>query len=767
MPTDVHTAARPQNHARLWAAFALYLLISLAATWPLARHASTLIAGDPGDPILNTSVLVWNATTLPYSSQYWNAPHFYPTSGTTTFTENLLGMYPVSSPVYWLTRNPVLTYNVTLFLCWPLSAFGTFLLVRTLSRRDDAAFVAGLAFAFSPMWAVAVYHLQTVATFGVAFLLAGLHGYLRDRRWSWLVLFAAAWLQQGLANGYYILYDGLLFGVWLLYFCSPAASRRAVVPILVACALGSLPLVPLLLKYRAVHDAMGMHRSINEILFFSAHPQSWTEVSDIVWSWSRVFAYGKDNLFPGATAVLLTLSGIGAWLFAGRRDDRVSRSSAYVRALLLMVLALGAAALAAILWFGPIDTTVGPFPLKIRGLDRALVAISLSTAVLVWRSPRARGALAHRSPFVFYAAGILLFGVLACGPVLKTGDAILLDPAPYGWLMMLPGFNELRVPTQIKMIHLLCLAVASGLAFTRLFLPGRTTTVAAVLVCSVGLLADGWITGMPMAVAQAEWPVAEPADRTEPILELPLGPDFDAGATLRASRHHRRVMNGVSGYDPPYYEALKAGLRSHDLPLMAAIATFGPLDVVVDASADPDGGYGRYAEDAAGASAVLTDGVRKVFRLPGHEPPARLGRTLPIATVRASHGGSDWGAMHDGRDETSWIDYPQTGDAWVVVDLGAERPVAGVTNSIANYPLDYPRKLAIDVSVDENSWQTVFEGPTYAQTFLAFARNPRSGALEFGFAPRQARYIRLRQLEASTTTEWRVAELIIHAPLAP
>ena len=394
----------------------------------------------------------------------------------------------------------------------------------------------------------------------------------------------------------HILYDGLLFGVWLLYFCSPSRARRAAVPILVACALGSLPLVPLLLKYRAVHDAMGMHRSINEILYFSATPRSWSEVSDIVWSWGRVFGYGKDNLFPGITAVLMTLAGMAAWIFAKRRDDPRSGGAPrdYVRSALLVMLAAGTVAMIALLWYGPIDTTIGPFPLKIRGVDRALVAIAVSTMLLVWRSTRARQALGERSAFVFYGFCILLFGLLACGPVLKAGDATLLDPAPYGWLMKLPGFNELRVPTQIKMIHLLSLAVASALAFARLFPARGTLTRGAAIVCSVGLLADGWMTGMPMAAPQAkwpvaEWPVAEPPGRFEPILELPLGPDFDAGATLRASRHHRRVMNGVSGYDPPYYEALKAGLAAHGQRLLTAIASLGAIDLVVDGNADREG----------------------------------------------------------------------------------------------------------------------------------------------------------------------------------
>src|SRR5262245_18747682 len=113
-------------------------------------------------------------------------------------------MYTVASPVYWLTRHPLLAYNLSLFLSWPLSAFGASLLVRRLTRREAAALLAGLAFGFGPIRAPAFGHMQTLATFGLLFALAGLHGFLEGGRRRWLVLFGASWLQLGLANGYYI-----------------------------------------------------------------------------------------------------------------------------------------------------------------------------------------------------------------------------------------------------------------------------------------------------------------------------------------------------------------------------------------------------------------------------------------------------------------------------------------------------------------------------------------------------------------------------------
>jgi hypothetical protein len=122
--------------------------------------------------------------------------------------------------------------------------------------------------------------------------------------------------------------------------------------------------------------------------------------------------------------------------------------------------------------------------------------------------------------------------------------------------------------------------------------------------------------------------------------------------------------------------------------------------------------------------------------------------------------------MYDGKDSTGWTDIPQKPDQWITVDLGEVREVGGVTHVIGDFYLDYPRRLAIDGSTDGQSWELAWEGPSYAQTFLAFVRDPRNAALEFGFRPRPARFVRLRQLESSTTA-WRVSELRVHAPGTP
>ncbi len=126
----------------------------------------------------------------------------------------------MASPIYWLTHNPLTAYNLTLFLTWPLSAFAVYLLVVFLTRREDAAVLAGLAWAFTPYRLSELGHLQSLSAYWLPLMLLGLHGFLARRRLPWLVLFGAAWLCQSLANGYYMLFGAVLIGMWLAYFCS-------------------------------------------------------------------------------------------------------------------------------------------------------------------------------------------------------------------------------------------------------------------------------------------------------------------------------------------------------------------------------------------------------------------------------------------------------------------------------------------------------------------------------------------------------------------
>jgi len=739
----------------------VFLGTSFLYLWGLFRHLGTELAVDAGDPTLNAAVLWWNATTVPFTSQWWNQPWFHAATGVTAFTENLMGLWPIASPIYWLTRNPVTTYNLTFFLSWPLCAIAAYWLVRRLTPRTDAAIVAGFAFGFAPYRASAeMGHLQSLSVFWLPVVLGAMHAYTDERRRRWLVVFGGAWVLQSLANGYYMMFGAVLIALWLAWFGSTARNRRAALHLGVAWVVASLVLLPILLGYQRIHDHYGLSRTFLEARAFGAHAESWFQVSPLLRFWRGVLPAGKDTFFPGLTVVLLIVAAIVTGLSRSRADKHSARRLAGQAALAIGML-VGLAATIAFVIHGPISIrSGGSVVFKMSDPYRALALLAACAAPLLWLS-RIRDAIASRQPFVFYLFAALVMALLACGPALSAYDRVLLEPAPYRWLMALPGFDQLRVPSRFWMIGTLCLAVAAGLGFQAIVRAKKAVTYGACAIVSAGILADGWLTKLPSLEAPHLWTSIAGADARLPLLELPLGPDFDNAATFRTIGHHRAVMNGVSGFDPPHYGALHVGLRSRDPEMLPAIASLGAYEISIEHANDRRGEWQQFVEAVPGASIVGEDSARRVFRIPAlpRDPPV-VGAALPIAGISSSRG--DPSRAIDHRLDTDWLDFPQEGTQWLLVDLGRVEKIGGVSLAIGEHSADFPRGLAIDISTDGHQFAEIWRGSGAAAAFLALLQAPRTAWLRLPLPHHDARFVRIGQT-AWERAGWRVPELEINA----
>lgn len=295
-------------------AAACYTALSLAMLSAVVRHPATTVPMDAGDPVLISAVLHWNATTLPLSRGWWNFPAFAPAEGVTTFTEHLLGVWPIASPIIWVTGNPLIAYNALFVLSFPLNATAMFVLTYALTRSLPGAFVAGSAFAFAPYRGNQLSHLQMLMTFGMPLALLGLHQYVATGKRRALVWFAAGWLCAVLSNSYMLVFFGVFVGCWVLWFCSTREHLRRVPALLLAGIVATLPVVPIAAKYLEVHSRYRLTRPLSEIAYYSAgitgvlHPSPSVVVSS---AWLTPLQ-AEGAIFPGLTIALLALAGI-AW----------------------------------------------------------------------------------------------------------------------------------------------------------------------------------------------------------------------------------------------------------------------------------------------------------------------------------------------------------------------------------------------------------------------------------------------------------------------
>lgn len=153
----------------------IYVLLTVALTWPLVLHPGSLVPNDLGDSLLNMWLLAWDAHNMPLSAKWWNAPQFYPMEGVLAFSEHLLGLSIITTPVIAATGNALLAYNAAFFLSFPLCALAACFLTYSICRRHDAAFLSGLAFGFAPYRMSQLAHVQVLTAYWMPLALAALH----------------------------------------------------------------------------------------------------------------------------------------------------------------------------------------------------------------------------------------------------------------------------------------------------------------------------------------------------------------------------------------------------------------------------------------------------------------------------------------------------------------------------------------------------------------------------------------------------------------
>jgi hypothetical protein len=749
--------------------FLVYCGVTVALTYPLILQIGSVLPNDAGDPALNTWILWWNTQAMPLSTAWWNAPAFFPAPGMLSFSENLLGLSLIATPLQWLGIGPQAAYNVVFFLTFPLSALGAYLVGYELTKRHDAALIAGLLFGFAPYRIAHLPQIQSLASFPMPFALLGLHRYLRDPRPRWLALFGAGWFLQGLCNGYYLLFFSVFVGLWILWFASPWSRPRQFLAVGGAWVIAAIPMLPLLLRYREIHASFGFARDFGTIRDYGADVASLLHATDhlALWGALKVFQRPEGELFPGLTVTLLVLAGA---IFVRDRAHPTLISWAVARITLMVLTLVTALVSASAVVVGP--WRLEPFGIRLLSVSNPIKPLTFSLVlalVLALTSPALRRAYLTRSVIGFYAVAGFLMWLFSLGPAPTLMGHPLMYRGPYAVLMYLPGFNTLRVPARFWMTVTLCLAVIGAMVFAQLTEKIGRTRLAAAAIVVFGILADTWMAAMPLAPTPKPFAaLACGGGASGPIVELPLGDTYgDVAAMYRQMSHGRALVNGYSGYFPPHYAALRFGLTLRDHDVLSALAARGVTDILVDREHDRDGRWDTYVASHPQAALVCTEGRQSLYRVTPTDAarmPAAGGAPLPIAIIRPSVNEGAVTAMTDRDRTTRWESGPQTDRTVVEIDLGGVRTVAGVDLLLGPFVGDFARGLVIDASEDGQSWREVWAGGSAWLAFVAAFEAPLDVPLRYRFTPTPARLLRMRLTRNDDIYYWSIAEVRVVGP---
>ena len=773
-----------------------YTALTILMGRQVLASVASLIASDPGDPLLTAAILMWNATHLPWSHAWYQFPIFYPTSDALVLSEHLLGTSLIAAPIQWLTGSLLVSYNLTLLLSYPLCGLAMFALVRGLTNNPAAAFLAGLAYAFAPYRASHLPHIQMLMSFGMPLALLGLHEYLESRRWRWLVLFGLSWLAQGAANGYYLVYFTGVVVLWVSWFMAARGRWRDVAAVAGTLVVAAIPLAPILYRYISVQRGLGLSRGIGEIATYSADIAGLLCAPDRLtfWGWVRVACGPEGELFPGtALAALCTAGAIAMRNFrlqapasarsAAARSRRSVRNAdrlapllvgslrdptreggegklsrlrvVVLRIALAVTLLYGAIAVFTFFW-GPWQVAF-PWRASASSANKPASVTLFFLLVSILLSRRFHDTIRRGSTQAFYLLCAVGCWLLSWGPFPRLFGEAVLYQAPYAWFARLPGGESLRAPSRLWMMSVLCLTVFMGLAVARL-LGQRTKRAAGILtvVAALGLAADGFTTIRAAAVPAA--PLVPPSGKT--VLFLPIGQtSTDISEVYQSVTQHYRSINGYSGYEPPYYEALRTLSNARDPQIFAPFVARGELHVLVR---QDDVEMRTLVTGQPGARLVL-EGPIVHYRVPARTVAAVRtdpgGVRVPVQGVEATCSPKSLPSVLDNNLQTRWVCGVQSPDQTLIADLGAPATVGTIVHALGSVGGEFPRHLVIETSVDGATWTPAWDGSPAVAVLHATIANPLEIRAVIEFPPRPAKYVQLRQLSREGTYAWSLAEL--------
>jgi hypothetical protein len=647
----------PESTIPLRVAVALYAAATVALTWPLVTGLTQHIPGDFGDPLFTSWVLAWDATHL--GRGWWSANIFAPHPLALAYSEHFLPQALQVLPIYALTKNPILCYNLLFLSTFVLSALGMFLFARELTGSDHAAAIAGLAFAFTPFRIASIPHLQVLSAAWMPFVLYGVRRYVTTRRVRPLAGAAAAWLVQNLSCGYYLLFFSpivICYTAWELLRTGRWRDRRAIAQVVLAGAAVAAATVPFLLPYVELRRLGFSPRSLEETRRFSADVYAYLTADPNLRLWgpiAQAWPHAEGVLFPGLTIVALAVLGAirrGAAppvapavppppaMDASRLGPRNHEGMRYRR--VATIVAIAWLVLVVALLF---DYSIRLPGLKITSLSRVLAAGGVAGAALIALSRRTRAATIGwlQTPSAFFTLTALFAVAMSLGPEVHAKGRVTLDTNLYTlFYAYVPGFDGLRVPARYAMIATLGLAALAALGIATIHVGSRrrVALIAGSLIvveaCAVPIPIDQQSTNYARAnLAPLPSTLALGADAaavyaylaqlppSATILEMPLGePAFDIRYMLYSTGHWRRLVNGYSGGAPESYallsEALNDVLTRPDRA-WDAVSRSGATHLVVHESLFRED-FGRHLSTWAGAHGarqVAAFGPDRVFSI--------------------------------------------------------------------------------------------------------------------------------------------------------
>lgn len=429
-----HGSTPPARRAPLrhLVAVVLYILLTVALTWPLARHVTEKIVIHDRLTILapyyHLYLVAWHHHAMDGEADgYWNCNILYPHPCVLTYFESLFAPAAMTWPAHLATDNATLCYNLVVMSAFVLNGLAAYALVLAVGLSWPIALLAGAMLAFCPYFFGEIYCLAMLLLYPAGFLLAAMHRMLGRPSWLSVGLAGVCGVWLVLTCYQYTLFVSLFCVLWLVWFVRRLPWRRLWYKLLVVGIVCAALVLPILTTVKHTHEEMGFYHG-------PSLPMTWLRMlvpATGQWLYHDVLGVHvrehRDDLdpivcFPGLA--FAALAAVGAWIAlfgSAETDDERRRRHVYRFYLIASVLSVGFAFGLWVMQFGSVRipgpyallfVTLSPFS-SVRSVYRFFIVGQLLATVPAGLGVRRCVGLAGSTGGRFgIAAGIVAFALL-------------------------------------------------------------------------------------------------------------------------------------------------------------------------------------------------------------------------------------------------------------------------------------------------------------------------------------------------------------------
>jgi hypothetical protein len=295
-----------------------YTLATVVMTWPIFNIAAAATASYEGDARLMIWALGWDNHAVLDGASLFDANMFYPAPNSLAFTEHSFGISLFTLPIFALTRNAVLAYNVVWFLSYVLCGLATHAWLRRYTRHDLAACIGSVIFTFSFYKMLHGHgHLQQIWTWLLPLSLLQLERWFDRPSPVSAVAWGSAVLLQALSSWYLailvFLANGFIAG-WRIVAGPRLRTPGSLVQLAVVFAAVLAVLYPFAAHYRTLAPVTS-----REVRSLAADASSYLMPPENTWP-GRVWLarvgrgpgsiFGEKTVYIGWIALLLAAMGV-------------------------------------------------------------------------------------------------------------------------------------------------------------------------------------------------------------------------------------------------------------------------------------------------------------------------------------------------------------------------------------------------------------------------------------------------------------------------